>query len=51
LQYCGNLSDVEIAICGKTLISKGINKNAKYIEDANGEQVNSWRLRNILAHA
>lgn len=45
----GNSTDV--AIRGKTLMSKGINKNAKYIEDADGEPVNGWRLRDILAHA
>ena len=46
-----NSSDVGMAVRRKTLISKGINKNTKYIEDADGEPVNGWRLRDILAHA
>ena len=36
---------------GKTLMSKGINKNAKYIEDADGVPVDGYKLRDILAHA
>jgi hypothetical protein len=39
------------SVRGKTLMSKGINKNAKYIEDADGEPVDGWRLRDIRAHA
>jgi hypothetical protein len=54
LQYlkdCGNSTQVgEEPIHGKTLMSRGINKNAKYIEDVDGEPVNGWRLRDILAH-
>ena len=38
-------------IRGKTLMSKGINKNAKYIEDANGEPVDGYKLRDICSHA
>jgi hypothetical protein len=37
-------------VCGKTLMSKGINKNTKYIEDADGKPVDGFRLRDIRAH-
>ncbi len=48
----GNSTDVGIEpIRGKTLMSKGINKNAKYIEDADGKPVDGWRLRDIRSHA
>ena len=48
----GSSTDVGMeSVRGKTLMSKGINKNAKYIEDANGESVDGWRLRDIRAHA
>ena len=36
---------------GKTLMSKGINKNAKYIEGPDGEPVDGWRLKDIRTHA
>ena len=48
----GSSTDVGTeSVRGKTLMSKGINKNAKYIEDADGEPVDGWRLRDIRAHA
>lgn len=36
---------------GKSLIAKGINKNAKFIENADGEPVDGYRLRDIHSHA
>jgi hypothetical protein len=36
---------------GKSLIAKGINKNAKYIENVDGEPVDGYRIRDIHAHA
>ena len=39
------------SVCRKTLMSKGINKNAKYIEGTDGKPVDGWKLRDIRAHA
>ena len=39
------------SVHGKTLMSKGINKNAKYIKGADGKLVDGWKLRDIQAHA
>ena len=48
----GNSTDVGMgSVHGKTLMSKGINKNAKYIEDADGEPVDGFKLRDIRSHA
>ena len=33
---------------GRTLVSQGINKTAKYIEDVNGNSVDGHKLRNML---
>lgn len=48
----GNSTDIGMEpVRGKTLMSKGINKNAKYIEDAAGNPVDGYRLRDIRSHA
>lgn len=48
----GNSTDIAAAfVRGKTLISKGINKNAKYIETEDGQPIDGYRLRDIRAHA
>ena len=48
----GSSTDINMeSVCGKTLMSKGINKNAKYIEGADGKPVDGWKLRDIQAHA
>jgi hypothetical protein len=36
---------------GKTLMSKEINKNSKYIKGTDGKPVDGWKLRDIQAHA
>jgi len=47
-----NSTDIGVEpVRGKSLMSKGINKNAKYIEDADGEPVDGYKLRDILSHA
>jgi hypothetical protein len=35
---------------GRTLVSRGINKTAKYIEDANGNAVDGYQLKDMLTH-
>jgi hypothetical protein len=35
---------------GRTLVSQGINKTAKYIEDASGNPVDGYKLRDMLTH-
>jgi len=35
---------------GRTLMSKGINKTAKYIEDGNGNAVDGYKLKDMLTH-
>jgi hypothetical protein len=51
LKDSGNSTDIGVRpVRGKSLISKGINKNAKYIEDANGNPVDGYRLKDILNH-
>ena len=35
---------------GKTLVSRGINKMAKYIEDASGNPVDGYKLKDMLTH-
>jgi hypothetical protein len=47
----GNSTDVGEVVRGKSLTSKGINKTAKYIEGANGEPIDGYKLRDIRAHA
>ena len=39
------------SVRGKALMSKGINKNAKYIKGADRKPVDGWKLRDIQAHA
>ena len=46
-----NSMDVGEVVRGKSLMSKGINKTAKYIEDANGEPVDGYKVRDIRSHA
>lgn len=47
----GNSTDVGELVRGKSLISKGINKTAKYIEGADGEPVDGYKVRDIRSHA
>jgi len=47
----GNSTNVGEVVRGKSLISKGINKTAKYIEGADGEPVDGYKLRDIRSHA
>jgi hypothetical protein len=47
----GNSTDVGEAVRGKSLMSKGINKTAKYIEGADGEPVDGYKIRDIRSHA
>ena len=35
---------------GRTLMSQGINKTAKYIEDSSGNPVDGYKLRDMLTH-
>jgi hypothetical protein len=52
VKEAGNSTDLgEGAVRGKSLMSKGVNKNAKYIEDTDGNPVDGYRLRDIRAHA
>ena len=39
------------SVCGRTLMSQGVNKTAKYIEDASGNLVDRYKLKDILTHA
>jgi hypothetical protein len=39
------------SVCRKTLMSKGINKNSKYIKGTDGKPVDGWKLRDIRADA
>lgn len=47
----GNSTDVTEITRGKSLISKGINKSVKYIEDTEGTPIDGYRLRDIRSHA
>jgi hypothetical protein len=47
----GNSMDVGEVVRGKSLMSKGINKTAKYIEGADGEPVDGYKIRDIRSHA
>jgi uncharacterized protein (DUF2132 family) len=38
------------SVRGKTLVSQGINKTAKYIEDASGNPVDGYKLKDMLTH-
>lgn len=52
IKVAGNSTDIGMkAVHGKTLMSKGINKNARYIEDVDGTPVDGWKLRDIHSHA
>jgi hypothetical protein len=52
LKNLGNSTDIEMEpVRGKTLMSRGINKNVKYIEDADGIPVDGHKLRDIRSHA
>jgi hypothetical protein len=44
-------ADVGMAIRGKSLIAKGINKTVKYIEDMEGNPVDGYRVTDIRSHA
>jgi hypothetical protein len=47
----GSSTDINMeSVCGKTLMSKGINKNSKYIEGTDEKPVDGWKLRDIWAH-
>jgi hypothetical protein len=46
-----NATDVGEVIRGKALMSKGINKTAKYIEGVDGEPVDGYKVRDIRSHA
>ena len=47
----GNSTDVGEVVRGKSLMSKGINKTAKYIEGVDGKPVDGYRIRDIRFHA
>ena len=52
LKKNNNTTDMEIvAIRGKSLIAKGINKTVKYIEDIEGNPVDGYKVRDIRDHA
>lgn len=38
------------SVRGRTLMSQGINKTAKYIEDGSGNPVDGYKLRDMLTH-
>jgi hypothetical protein len=44
-------ADVGMAIRGKSLTAKGINKTVKYIEDMEGNSVDGYRVTDIRSHA
>jgi hypothetical protein len=51
IKVSGNSTNIEMQpVRGKSLISKGINKNAKFIEDADGNLVDGYRLKDMLNH-
>ena len=39
------------SVHGRTLVSQGVNKTAKYIEDASSNLVDGYKLKDILTHA
>lgn len=52
LKESGNSNNIGTpSVRGKVLSSKGINKNAKYIEDAEGNPVDGWKLQDMRSHA
>ena len=51
IKESGNSTDVGEVVRGKTLMSKGINRTAKYIEGADGEPVDGYKVRDIRSHA
>jgi hypothetical protein len=51
LKNSGNTTDMGMAIRGKSLIAKGINKTVKYIEDIEGNPVDGYKVRDIRSHA
>lgn len=51
LRNNGNTSDMGMAVRGKSLIAKGINKTVKYIEDTEGKPVDGYKVRDIRSHA
>jgi hypothetical protein len=44
-------ADVGMAIRGKSLTAKGINKTVQYIEDIEGNPVDGYKVRDIRSHA
>ena len=47
----GDLSSYRTeSVHGRTLMSQGVNKTAKYIEDASGNLVDGYKLKDILTH-
>ena len=51
LKDSGNTTEMGMAIRGKSLIAKGINKTVKYIEDIEGNPVDGYKVRDICSHA
>lgn len=51
LKNGGNTTEMGMAIRGKSLIAKGINKTVKYIEDIEGNPVDGYKVRDIRSHA
>lgn len=51
IKESSNSTGVGEVVRGKSLMSKGINKTAQYIEDTNGEPVDGYRIRDIRYHA
>ena len=47
----GNTTVIGEVVRGKSLISKGINKTARYIEGADGKPVDGYKVRDIRSHA
>jgi hypothetical protein len=51
IKVSSNSTNIEMQpVRGKSLILKGINKNAKFIEDADGNPVDGYRLKDMLNH-
>ena len=51
LKNGGNTTEMGMAIRGKSLIAKGINKTMKYMEDIEGNPVDGYKVRDIRSHA
>ena len=56
MKYLKNGSDLlssgteSLSVHGRTLVSQGINKMAKYMEDGSGNPVDRYKLKDMLTH-